>query len=494
MKERERIIELVKQGVLSTQDALDLLESIAQKETRESVEKDYSQVKHEETTVEEETQTKNHEELKDKLEALANEASAQSVEMDRLNMIIKELNTQLDQKNRKLLHLKALADLDGLSENEEIDAVQTEVHELEAELADVKESKQKVNDRLQSTKKKQWQTQAKRFSQKMDVPEDWKENATGAFNQVGDKVTQIGSEVSKTLKETFNSVSENFDWTEVNLKVPSLTATKYSEEFVYPDSQASILDFKIANGNISFKQSKTNEIKIQADIKIYGKLENQTPKEAFEERSIITEDGEQLKFHVPNKRIRVNATVFLPAREYDYTSVNVLNGDVSFREYQGKDLFVKSTNGDMDFQKVKAVMLETKGTNGDVTLRNSELRDVIVHTINGDITVKGDYMSSALSTVNGTVRATLTGKESARLETTSVNGTIKIAIPQSIDVEGEASTNFGKIHSRLTDLEIVSEKKDRTSKSNRFRRVKDGQPLRIVASTTTGNILMKDAE
>ena len=138
-------------------------------------------------------------------------------------------------------------------------------------------------------------------------------------------------------------------------------------------------------------------------------------------------------------------------------------------------------------------MLETKGTNGKVTIKESVIRDSLIHTINGDLILQGELDNTSASTVNGTVRATLAGSKSTRLDVSSVNGMVKIAIPFEMDVEGEAQTNFGKIYSRLTDEEILSEKNDTTNKSRRFRRVREGSPLKLDATSTTGNILMKDS-
>ena len=41
MGERERILELVREGILSVDEALDLLESVANKESKKSEERDF---------------------------------------------------------------------------------------------------------------------------------------------------------------------------------------------------------------------------------------------------------------------------------------------------------------------------------------------------------------------------------------------------------------------------------------------------------------------
>lgn len=515
MKERERILDLVKKGVLSTEEALDLLENSAQKETRKSVDKDYSEAEYneekqsskqtesnedpDETTESEEVdaeEKRTRARLEEEMERLSNEASAFSVEVDRLTLQWTDKKKELHTEEQSLIRLQNMEDLDDLSEDKaaEITAMEEKIETLQSEVDDLQEEKQKAVRDLQSVKRKQWTTQAKKFSEKLDIPEEWKESASEAFSQVGKSVSRVGSEVSKTLKETFDSVSDNFDWTEMNVKVPSLASTKFTHEFVYPNSTATILDFKLANGNVSFKTSKSEDIKIDAQIKIYGKLDGQSSMEAFNERSSILETEDQLKFHVPNKRIRCHLVVSLPEKDYDYTAIHLLNGNVTIEDYKGKDLYVKNTNGNLKLQNVEAVMLETKGTNGTVSVKDSIIRDVLINTINGDIVVRGDFDNSGLSTVNGSVRATLTEKTSTRLDATSVNGMIKIALPASLDVEGEAHTNFGKIYSRFSDEELLSEKKERTNRFRRFRRVREDHPMKLTATTTAGNILMKDSE
>ena len=52
-------------------------------------------------------------------------------------------------------------------------------------------------------------------------------------------------------------------------------------------------------------------------------------------------------------------------------------------------------------------------------------------------------------------------------------------------------TNLGSINSRLTDIEVVREKKDRGNQQLHFRRVLEESMAQINASTTTGSIFLK---
>ncbi|WP_027108874.1 daptomycin-sensing surface protein LiaX [Lacticigenium naphthae] len=510
MQERERILELVRTGVLSTEEALDLLENLEKskkassngttmKKSKTNVEDEFdsSDVEKEEMKSEQSVETKKKlHDYEKEIEALANEASAYSVELDRLNREINQVEAERMEIQEQILVYETKEDLDDGQgkDSSEMEELTEQLEDLDEKKDDLLEEKEEFVEKLHSVKMKQWKTQAKRFSEKVDIPTEWKETANETVSQVSDKVTKAGTEFSKVMKETFGNVVDNVDWKEMNIRVPKIATTKFSKTFSFKDTKATILDFKIANGNVKFFAHDSQEIKIQADVKLYGKMEEATPEAAFEERSTVEVDEDKFTFYVPNKRVRVNLTVYLPKRIYDYTAVNMLNGDVSFKEFEGKDVYVKSTNGDMKFEEFSVVMLETKGTNGNVVIVDSEIRDLLVSSINGDIVLKGSSIGSQLSTINGTIRATLTGENLKRLEATSVNGMIKIAIPKEFEVEGEAKTNFGKIYNRISDCEIVDEKKEKTNQYMKFRRTTVGDVLKLELKTTAGNILLKDAD
>ena len=138
MKERERILELVKQGIISTEEALVLLESAAKKEGKEAVKKDQSNVQkpipptEPEAKIEnpepvlsdaaesveegrarlEKEQKEDHERLEAILEELANEASGYSVELDQTNQTIKELTDQIKLKKEEMMVIETKEELE----------------------------------------------------------------------------------------------------------------------------------------------------------------------------------------------------------------------------------------------------------------------------------------------------------------------------------------------------------------------------------------------
>ncbi|MEK4946609.1 daptomycin-sensing surface protein LiaX [Carnobacterium sp. FSL W8-0810] len=530
MKQRERILELVKQGIISTEEALVLLENAAKKEGKEAIKKEQTHAQNEEhkptppippkkpeeahheepshdpefPNPEEEDQDevlskeeqKDREQLEKILESLSNEASTYSVKIDEKNLEIATIKSKLRLVQEKLMVLETKEDLDELDSEKmpEMNRMKNEIDELKAQLEDLEEDKTELEDHLKTIKRKQWGTQKKQISEKFEIPEDWKETANETLNQVTGKVVDTGNQFGKFMKETFSTVMENMDWKDVNVRVPGLASTKFTHEFHYPESSASIIDVKVANGNVLFKNWDSQDIKIEADIKIYGKLDTVTPLEAFQKRSTVEVTDEKMLFHVPNKRIRCDLVFYLPERMYDYTAINLLNGNVKFEEFEGKDFYVKCTNGNVFFQDLTATMLETDGVNGTVTVLDSTVRDLMVKSVNGGIVTRGNIKSGNLSTVNGTVKVSLEGDDLTRMDASSVNGSVKVSFPKNYSVEGEAKSNLGTIQHRIDHLETLKERKDRTSQLLEFRRVADTQLLVLKLETTTGNILLKEAE
>lgn len=584
MQERERILELVKNGVISTQEGLDLLESLVKKEDRKQEKKDFAQPDSVQSKVENESeeqesrfetetdqdetedQVNNDEEkakiysrLEKELENLAAEINHYSVELDQVNEKLTNTKETLENKKANLYDLKegsrlekadetATIRADILNLEKEISLIQkideldntAEVAELKSDLNDkitelekvqaetdpdkemkIKELEKEIKvleeqaegiqkekialmKKLHTVKMKQWTTKAKQVSERLEIPENWKDEATETISKAGKQIEASGKELGKLIRESvstsmksdtaqsvkgsINSAFENFDWKDINIRVPKLASTTFEHEWSFEETTASILDFKLANGQLKIVSSDNDTIKVSAKVKLYGKINEETPLKAFEERSQIEIDDDKFVFHVPNKRIEAVITMSLPKRIYDYTAIKLLNGDVLFNEFAGKDVFVKSTNGDMTFKNTEAVMLEIKGTNGDIQVKNSDIRDFLVSTVNGNIAYKGAPLSSDVSTTNGDIKLTLSSKEMTRIKASSVNGDVKIAIPLEIDVEGEAKTVFGKVKSRLNEIDVQSQKDTKLN----FRRIRQGQVLQLTALTTSGNVLLKD--
>lgn len=532
MKERERVLELVKKGILTSEEALILLENMATEKDEKQIEKAAEKVdtqnigttnkedqvadlmdalekgEAEGPTVdsfEENTQDsaeKDRENLERILDELATKANRASAELDEVNAEIAGIKEEIKEVAEEIGTLDTKEELDALTEDEQVQRKDLHVllAQLEEKLATQSTEKTALEEELKNICKEQWKGQWNDTKEKVSsqFSEEWKDQATDTFNQVGGKVAEVGGQVGEFLKKTFNSFSDtmndNVEWKDIKMKVPGVATTKFEHEFNYPNPQASLIDVKVANGTVVFKTWDQEDVKVEAKIKLYGKMAGDSPMEAFLERSDIDVDDETISFQVPNKRVKADLTFYLPKRTYDHVSVKLLNGNVLVEELTAKDVYTKSTNGTITFKKIDATMLEIEGVNGEIKVLEGTILDNIIETVNGDVSISAAPESLSVSLINGDIRITAKEKTLRRVEASSANGNIKLALPNNLGVEGQVKTNLGSINSRLTDIEVVREKKDRGNQQLHFRRVLEESMAQINASTTTGSIFLKDTD
>ncbi len=521
MKERERILDLVKKGILSTEEGLDLLESMATEKDEKQIKKEADKVtashkekdqasqlidelENGEERISEpvdpkEKERQDQENLEKILDELATEANKTSARLDEVNAQFADNKAARNEKQEALMQLNTKEELGELTEEElaQRQTLEAEIKELEATGDTLLEEQLKLEAELKDIRKNQWSEKKETFTDKFELPDDWKDQATDTLNQVGEKMSEAGSQLGKFLKKTFQTVSEtvndNMEWKDVSLRVPGIATTKFEHEFYYEAPAASILDIKVANGNVTLKTWDSDDVKVEAKIKLYGKM-GAEPFEAFSERSQIEVNEDHISFQIPNKRVRADLVFYLPKRVYDHAAIKLLNGNIMIETLEAKDIYTKSTNGNIIVNQLTATMLEVEGVNGNIDIRNGNILDSIIETVNGTVTFGATPENLSVSLVNGDVRLTIKEDNLKKVEASSVNGNVKVALPDTIGLEGHAKTSLGSINSRLSNYEVVREKKERTNQMLQFRRVSDDEIAQVQLSTTTGSIYLKDTD
>ncbi|WP_314064365.1 daptomycin-sensing surface protein LiaX [uncultured Vagococcus sp.] len=539
MKERERVFELVKQGIITTEEALVLLENMATEKDEKIVKKEAQDVKKgpvkpstespadkpfDESDLfgpekdleeaEEEAFQKfaaNEEEDRQRLEKildeLATEANKTSAELDEVNVEIQGINAAIKEKEEQLMVLNTIEELDELAEDKvaERTKIEEEISDLNANKTQLEVEKEAFEEKLKTIRKEQKEGTREQWSKKFEIPNDWEESFNDfgqkmgeAGTQFGRKMGEAGSQLGRFFKDTIKTVTEtvndNVDWKDINIKVPGVATNSFQHEFYYPETAASLIDVKVANGEVTFSTWESEDLKVVADIKLYGKMDADTPFEAFLERSQIDVDDETISFQIPNKRIRADLHFYLPTRVYDHISVKLLNGDVNVESLEAKDLFMKSTNGDMSFENLTATMLEVEGVNGDVTVSDSDIMDFLAESVNGDFVIQSKIENANISNVNGDIKVTAQKENLKKIEAKVVNGAIKVAVPKEVGIEGLAKTSLGSIKNRISEFEVIREKKEKTNQMLQFRRYNEEQTVYIRLSTTTGSVYLKDTD
>lgn len=492
MNERKRIFDLVKQGVISTEEALVLLENIAKETGRDSLRPDVSKAtisKKEWFQVPEQDVT-NEEFEESEFEEYTDQLSQALAELDSVNEKIADLNQQYTELNEKM-NQEALANTDNAEEQTELLGQQ---HQIADELAQLTKRKKALEEKLEQVTDEEAQ---EKLNDSMDftIPDDWKEQASETFNQVSDKLTEVGNQLGRFLKKSLKNVSqtveENVEWKSVNIKVPGLAVASVEHVFKYEGFQPTILDFKVAHGRVQFKTWSEDHIQILAKMKIYGKFDEHDPLAAILARTDSAIDQDCLRFYLTNKRVKADLEVFLPSKNYDHVAIKMLNGRMNLEQIQGKDFYLKLTNGDISLNAFEATMLEIEGTNGNIEITNSILADTIIETVNGNVTMDTTPVATKISLINGTVRLSYREEKLEKLNVSTVNGDIKLSLPQGLGLEMSAKSTFGNIQSRLTNVELLNEKNDKMNRLLELRKVADAM-ADIRLSNNTGTIYLKN--
>jgi len=479
MNERERILDLVKQGVISSEEALLLLENLAkQNETKTSADS------------QPDVQPENDDDLDDAEQALSElntQIATVSGNLAALDTQLAGLRKQVAANEEQIIVLDTMEDLDTLTQEkyQERGQLKQENLQLNQQITELNQQRPDLQSQLAELEQQKRQLTKRRLSDVL--PDDWQDQARDTLNDFGSTMRDASSQIAHLVKDTVGNVMDNVDWKDITIKVPGLATEKFSQSFDYPDSQATILDLKVANGDVVFKPWDQDGFKIDADIKLYGKFNEATPLDAFNERARIEVNDDHLIFQVPNKRVSADLTVYFPARDYDHVTVRLLNGSVIFNQIHGKDFYVKSTNGDIQFNDAQVVMIEAQGVNGSLKVDGGSVHDVFLETVNGDIKVTATPQTAQLTTVNGTIRGTY-AEAFHTLNASSVNGNVKLAFPVAAALNGQVKTRFGAVKSRLDQVSA-----NKGTKALDLHRDGEGSG-EVTVSTTSGTILLKDTD
>ncbi|QFP79951.1 daptomycin-sensing surface protein LiaX [Latilactobacillus graminis] len=481
MNERQRILDLVNQGILTSEEALVLLENLAKDD------QDVKPVATEATTDQTEQQTADKSAMEEKAHAL-------TVNLSGVNRQLQTLKQQMRADQEQVTVLDTMEDLDSLTSEKatERQTLKASLLQKQATVDELENKRQTLTEALNQIEKERRQLTKNQWSEKLGLSDDWKENASETFDELSDKLGEASSHFSKFVKNTAKTVMDNVDWKEVNFKVPGLATEKFTHDFIYADVTPNMLNVKVANGSVHFQIWDQPDIKVAAQVKLYGKMTEETPLAAFEARSTIDVTAADLVFQVPNKRIQADLTFYLPANNYSQTNVKLLNGDVELEGFTGHDIYLKTTNGELTLRSTNATMVEAENVNGGITFDQGRYADLLATTVNGNLVIQAQALNSSVSTVNGDIKHTLMSTDLHHLKAKSVNGTIKAALAQDLAMTVDARTRFGMIKNRLADTQTIEQRQSTGNQMLQLSRNDNEQAARLTLSTTTGNILLKD--
>ena len=476
MNERQRILDLVKKGVISSEEALVLLENLEKNGTDTNVDAETF-----EAPVEDKVNQAEYEELNDL-----------KLKLTELDEQLKSINHQIQASKEQITVLDTMEDLEGLSDEKSTErtTLKQHVNDLAQTRDKVVAQKQDVRHKIENLKLDLGEDEGRSFEHLSD---NWKQTAGNTFSEFTKRISDASNQMGSFVKDSVSTLMDNVDWKDINVKVPGLATAEFEHQFLYENNQAKLIDIKLANGSVEIEPSENENVAIDAKVKLFGTMTENTPFEAFLNRSNIDVTDDRFVFQVPNKRVKVDLVIYLPKRDYEHISVKMLNGNLDVKDTKSSDFYAKTANGFLKFKNNQLTYLEAENVNGDVNVRGGQVIDTILATLNGNVTVAADVRTSQLNTVNGEVRSTILNNDLHKLVASSVNGHVKLAVPQTLALDLTAKTRFSQIKNRLSHVDF-DESNTEKARYVTLQRGNQEDPAVITLSTTTGNVLLKDTE
>ena len=180
MNERQRILDLVNQGVLTSSEALILLENLAkndQNTTKMSAEPEVPDVDDNEQESAPET---------DQRAIVEERARELTIALSGVNRQLQDLKQKIQADQEQVTVLDTMEDLDSLTSEKaaERQALKTAVLQNQAQIDDLEEQRQTLTEELNQIEKQRRQMAKNQWSEKLCLSDDWKENASETFDEI----------------------------------------------------------------------------------------------------------------------------------------------------------------------------------------------------------------------------------------------------------------------------------------------------------------------
>ncbi len=306
------------------------------------------------------------------------------------------------------------------------------------------------------------------------------------FEDLKKDFTQFSSRFVELMNTAVSKVKE-FDFDKSFIE-PNTFET---EQIIEPTNFTNI-SIDIPNGNVEIKPSIDGNARAVYKVKpSFVKVSDDIEKE-FQEHFICKNDNGTLRVISTTKKIRVDVTLYIPQAEYNTFTVHQFNGGFSTRNLNVEKLKVKTMNGGIECREFQFRRIDLETANGAIEVREVSGDELEAETVNGRIYVDGAIQEIEAESANGHVIVTTRSQEARVVKANTVAGTVEIYIPSTVSLQGEVSSNFGKMDVRLPDVERLNEQSQFLQKNVQFSKKVENTPTLIVdGETKTGSVIVR---
>ena len=457
MNEKERIIELVKNKVISMEEALDLLEAakrddLAEDLNDQAIEKD--QHDHRTTDNRQETDAK-----------IAELKAALSKNQESLTIA-----------QQRLREVEVLVELEGESSE-----LSQQSEQLTAEINDLKEKEATIEQELNqlSGSHKSYQ----------DIRTTLNDNAK-KYSQTARDFANESKKLGQSLRDQVNDFVKGFSSKDVNLsfKIPWVRTQKLNHTFDFSETNFEDIDVRLFNGSMTVKTSEDDQAHLSAELRLHGNFEEASVDD-FMRYAKLEVNENTLVLDIQSPYVSMDGILSVPAKAYKAGRFELTNGDLVVKGIEVKSLDLINRNGDIRVADCHADKLDLDNLNGDINVESSDIDMIMISCLNGDIRLEDNLKDVTVDGNNSDIYVTKRNQEVGKLRINTLSGDIKVAIPKALGLKGKVKSNQGKVQSRLDQVTTMQ-----ATKSFTFDRGSENGQVELALETMIGNIFLKDTE
>ena len=196
-----------------------------------------------------------------------------------------------------------------------------------------------------------------------------------------------------------------------------------------------------------------------------------------------------LSIRLKDKRVRATVHLKIPRRHYESLVLQTLNGEVTLSSLDATSVQLMTANGRIHVRDLFSEEVKTSTANGSIEIEESEIKSLKAKTANGQVIATGVFERSELKTANGNVRCELKTVQDAKIQASSLAGSIALMLPHGAEVYGELETNFGGLNCNLDEMELIRDQKEVVNRKLHFLSGRGRTPkIEVAADTKTGTI------
>ncbi|UPQ86269.1 DUF4097 family beta strand repeat-containing protein [Ignavigranum ruoffiae] len=543
MNEKERIMELVRQNVITLEEALTLLEAVGNSDAQnpslkedplhkplnkhsrndqidkfvDNVLETGSQVGHKVADYLKKSLTEDQakdtdqpnyyaEEFKEDQaaeEARWRQAEPTMKEADHqaLDQEIAELLAQVDAKKEKqLINQQRLRELEIFEELDDLtEEMQVQKSDLLSEKEALEEDIKNLSDSLGQLYAQKAQTMNESSQPFSEQNREYLKAKADDFSRftarLADDAIRSGKQVSQGLGQQFKEIFKNFDRKDINLsfEVPWIKSQTLQHRFEFAGEDLKNIQFKLNNGSLKVEKAPSDKVIVAGELRFHGNFEKYDAEE-FANHSTIDAHEDCLIFQVNSPRLSADLTLSLPEKDYNQVQISLFNGDGQIEDIQAKEIDIQNKNGDLDLARLTASLVNVMNLNGDIKLTDMDSQDIVAKTLSGDIRLTGNAENLNFSTSAGSIFISKKDATTSQIQAQTTSGDIKISQPAQVNLQVIAASTTGAVHQRLTSVDTVQSTGSHTRQEIQRQLDSQDQLVTIDAKVISGDIYLKDAE